>query len=197
MKILTVVCENTVDAVPEVVKWNSWDGEHLRTVHSAYATPQALMSAPGSGLFIDRFKIPVIGIRLRSMVYTAQWNDSTQISFALTPFFLAKNAIEVIPLGEKKTKVKVTYQFSGNFLQSLLFPIYKKLIQKWNKQVWLEDLPLKLRRQKALYYGFFDFQGLPESITDRQDRSTSYKCEIPVTKTRGIIEDTHPFYITK
>jgi hypothetical protein len=197
MKILTVVCENIVDAVPEVVKWNSWDGEHLRTVHSAYEVPQILMVSPESGLFIDRFKIPLLGIRLRSMVYTTQWNETAQVSFTLTPFFLAKNTIEVIPLGEKKTRVKVTYQFSGNFLQSLLFPIFKILIQKWNQQVWLEDLPLKLRRQKALDYGFLDFYGLPAEITERQDRSASYKCEIPVTRIKGIVEDSHLFYISK
>lgn len=197
MKILTVVCENTVDAVPEVVKWNSWDGEHLRSVHSAYAEPQLLSSNQNTCLFIDKFKIPLIGLRLKSLVYTTQWNDTTQISFSLTPFFLAKNMIEVISIGDSKTKVKVTYQFSGNFFQALFFPIFKRMIKKWNKQVWLEDLPLKLRRQKALKYGFIDFQGLPEAITDRQDRSTSYKCEIPVTKTKGIIEDDHPFYIAK
>jgi hypothetical protein len=197
MKILTVVCENVVDVVPEVVKWNSWDGEHLRTVHSAYEQPQMLMSRLGEGLFVDRFKIPALGIRLKSMVYTTQWDDRTQISFTITPFFIAKNAIELIQLDKKRTKVKVTYQFSGGFFQGLLFPIFKIMIQKWNKQVWLEDLPLKLRRQKALDYGFLDFHGLPFEISNRLDRSIDYKCEIPVAKTKGIIEDTHPFYIAK
>ena len=197
MKTLAVVCENIVDAVPEVVKWNSWDGEHLRTVHAAYSEPQSLLSCPGTGLIIDRFRIPFLGIRFKVMVFATQWNDSTQISYALTPFFLSKNAIEVIPVGDKQTKVKVTYEFSGNFFQSLMFPLFGMLIKKWNKQVWLEDLPLKLRRQKALEYGFVDFQGLPTNVSERSDISLSYKCEIPVTKTKGILEDRHPFYMQK
>ena len=96
MKILTVVCENIVDAVPEVVKWNSWDSEHLKTVHKAYSHPKKLMSCPGAGLFVDRFKIPLLGISLKAMVYSTQWSDSMQISFTVNPFFLAKNTIEVI-----------------------------------------------------------------------------------------------------
>jgi hypothetical protein len=197
MKILSVVCENIVDAVPEVVKWNSWDAEHLKTVHSAYDAPQILVSSPGLGLFIDRFKIPILGFRLKSMVFGWQMNESTQISFCLTPFFLAKNSIELIPMGGKKTKVKVTYQFCGNIFQSLLFPIYKIMIQRWNKKVWLEDLPLKLRRQKALEYGFIDFQGLPIEITERHNKSFTYKCDATVVKTKGIAESSHPFYVSK
>jgi len=197
MRNIAIVCENIVDAVPEVVKWNSWDGEHLRTVHSAYSKPTALLSSNGRGLFVDKFKIPFIGISLKSMVYTTQWNETMQVSFTLTPFFLAKNSIEVIPLSEKKTKVKVTYEFSGNYIQSLFFPIYKVLIKRWNQQVWLEDLPLKLRRQKALEYGFRDFQGLPTEICERKDLSLSYVTEIPVPKTKGIVEDSHPFYLGK
>lgn len=196
MKYMSVVCSNIVDAVPEVVKWNSWDGEHLRTVHNAYADPILLMTRQQDGLFIDRFKIPFLGFRLKTMVFTTQWDESNQVSFVLTPFFLAKNTINVSKVEDKKTLVRVTYEFSGNFVQSLLFPIFRKMIQKWNKVVWEEDLPLKLRRQKALEYGFIDFQGLPSESSLRFDKSMSYKCEIPVTRTKGIREERHPFFLS-
>jgi hypothetical protein len=90
-----------------------------------------------------------------------QWDSNTQVSFSLTPFFIAKNSIKLIPIGEKKTKVQVTYEFSGNFFQKLFFPLFLYLIKKWNHIVWIEDLTLKIRRQKALEYGFIDFNGLP------------------------------------
>lgn len=193
MNTLSVICENIVEAVPEVVKWNSWDGEHLRTVHGAYDIPQNLVTRNRESLFVDRFKIPFIGCRIKTMVFTTQWDENRQVSFSLTPFFLAKNTIEVIPLEDKLTLVRVTYEFQGNKFQSLLFPIIRKMIQRWNSQVWSEDLPLKLRRQKALEYGFIDFKGIPKKLSDRKDISLEYKAIIPGVRVRGIIEDRHPF----
>lgn len=194
MKILKVICENFVNAKPEVIKWNSWDGEHLRTVHGAYVSPIFLMRRPGDGLFVDRFKIPFLPLRVKTLVFTTQWDNENQISFTLTPFFIAKNTINVTEVRAGYTRVRVTYEFSGNWFQSLLFPIYKIMIQKWNKVVWEEDLPLKIRRQKALEYGFIDFAGIPADHADRKDRSAEYKCEIPVPQTSGIKEAMHPFF---
>ncbi len=195
MKQLKVVCENIVDAVPEVVKWNSWDGEHLTAVHGAYSNPKNLYSRKGMGLFLDSFKLPFLNVRLKTIVFTAQDTEDCQVTYTLTPFFLAKNSINVIALGPKRTLVRVTYEFEANAFWSLFFPLIKRMISKWNKQVWAEDLPLKLRRQKALEYGFVDFLGLPNDITQREDRSLLYRCEIPVTKTKGVVEDSHAFYI--
>lgn len=194
MKYLKVICENIVDAVPEVVKWNSWDGEHLKPVHGAYNEPRSLYIGNNAGFLLDSFKIPFFGIRFKTTVFTVQDSPSCQLSYTLTPFFLAKNSINVIPLAEKKTMVRVIYEFEANWFYSLFFPLIKKMIIKWNKQVWAEDLPLKLRRQKALDYGFIDFVGLPTNLEDRQDKSFTYKCEIPVTKTKGVVEDSHPFF---
>lgn len=193
-KILRVVCVNEVDAIPEVVKWNSWDSEHLRTIHKAYIQPKVLFDGHAEGLFVDSFKIPFIPIRIKTMVFTAQVSESTQISYSLTPFFLAKNSINVQLIGPKKTKVEVKYEFESNIFFALFFPAVKLMIKKWNRVVWHEDLPLKLRRQKALDYGFIDFVGLPIKISERLDRSDCYKTEIPVIKSPGLIETSHPFY---
>jgi hypothetical protein len=197
MKNMIVTCENIVNTVPEVIKWNQWDFEHLKSVHSAYENPKILVSNKETIVFIDNFKIPLIGIRLKSLVYSTQWSDKIQITFTQTILFLAKNTIELTQLGEKKTKVKVTYELTGNIFQSLLFPIYKILLQKWNSNVWIEDLPLKLRRQKALEYGFQDFKGLPSNIDERKDISSTYKCDLPVPRVKNIIETNHIYYINK
>lgn len=195
MKYLKVTCENVVDATPEVVKWNSWDGEHLKVVHKAYSNPKLLYSRPGFGLLVDAFKMPLLGIKLRSLVFTVQDSDESQVSYTQTPFFLAKNSITLVKLSEKKTLVKVNYEFEAGFLVSIFFPIIKRYIIKWNDTVWQEDLPLKIRRQKALEYGFVDFVGLPSKIENRVDKSLTYKCEIPVTRTSGLTEDDHVFLI--
>lgn len=197
MRHTKVVCENIVQAKPEVVKWNSWDGEHLRTIHRAYDKPISLMTRPNDGLFIDRFRIPFLGIRIKAMVFTTQWDNSNQISFVLTPFFVGKNTINITPIDERRTKVTVSYEFSGTILQSFLFPVFKLLIKKWNKTVWDEDLPLKLRRQKALEYGFIDFQGCPTKISERHDRSASFQTEIPVPMVMHDSKAEHPFFIRK
>lgn len=196
MRLLKVVCENIVDCIPEVVKWNSWDSEHLISIHAAYSNPRLMYMRPGFGLFIDSINIPIFNFKIKTMVFTAQDTEDCQVSYCLTPFFLSKNSINVIPLEEKKTLVKVTYEFEANLLVSLAFPLIKKMIIKWNKQVWMEDLPLKLRRQKALEYGFVDFSGIPDKIENRKDKSLTYKTRIPVPKPKGLIEDSHPFFIS-
>lgn len=197
MKYLKVFCENKVKASPEVIKWNSWDGEHLVSVHSAYSNPKTLYSAPKNSLFIDSFKIPLTPFRLRSLVYTTQNTENEQISYAKNFLFLAKNSIKVIPVSSSVTKVCVTYEFEANFIVALLFPLIKRKIKQWNKIVWDEDLPLKLRRQKALEYGFIDWVGLPNKFSDRTDKTKQYKTEIPVNRPKNLIQDNHPFCIIK
>jgi hypothetical protein len=194
MRYLKVVCANEADVVPDVIKWNSWDGEHLRSVHSAYNIPLNLYCRSGLGLFIDKINIPFFPIRIKLIVFTVQATENKQISFSLIPFlFLCKNSIEIIPIEKKKTLVRVTYEYEGNFFSSILFPLLKKMTIKWNAQVWKEDLPLKLRRQKALEYGFVDFIGLPNTIEERLDKSINYKVILPVPRLNSVIEDSHKF----
>jgi hypothetical protein len=196
MKYLKVICKNSVNANPEVIKWNSWDGEHLASVHSAYSNPKTLYSAPNNLLFFDVIKIPYLPFKISSMVYTVQNSEFEQVSYTKNLFFLAKNSIKIYQK-DKKSVVEVTYEFEANLLVSLLFPLIKKQIKKWNKTVWKEDLPLKMRRQKALEYGFIDWVGIPNKKSDRVDKSIDYKTEIPVYRPKGLEQDSHPFCIIK
>lgn len=197
MKYLKVVCKNTVNASPEVIKWNSWDGEHLSSVHSAYSNPRTLYSSPNNLLFLDNIKIPYLPLKLSSLVFTAQNSEFEQVSYTKNPFFLAKNSIKIFKQNHKISIVEVTYEFEANFIVSLFFPIIKRQIIKWNNTVWIEDLPLKLRRQKALEYGFKDWIGIPKKQSDRKDISRNYKTEIPVHRPKGLEQDSHPFSIIK
>ena len=62
----------------------------------------------------------------------------------------------------------MNYKFILKGWCQLLAPFLPKMIDKWNLQVWLEDLPLKIRRQKVVRWGFKDFIGLPEKVQDRR-----------------------------
>ena len=194
---LEVTCENIAEVVPEVIKWNSWDMEHLKVVHNAYNSPDCLLTIPNSIVFIDTITLPLLGLKTKVMAIAHQWDELTQISFSLTPFALAKNTIQIIPLSPKRSLVRVKYEFCGNRVQKIFFPLIARLTRKWNRVVWDEDLPVKLRRQKALEYGFVDWYGLPDHLENRIDRSLTYKCKVPIDKTKGISEEMNLFSLTK
>ena len=65
------------------------------------------------------------------------------------------------------------------------------MIPKWNKKVWLEDLPVKLRRQKVLEMGHKDFIGLPEEISHRKNHEIK-KTKLPLARPRNSSRDQHP-----
>ena len=67
----------------------------------------------------------------------------------------------------------------------------KKLIPIWNEKVWLEDLPVKLRRQKVLDMNFKDFTGLPNNIEEREIKS-NYKLKLPISRPKNSSRDRHP-----
>lgn len=180
MRYLKIICKNSVDANIEVVKWNSWDGEHLASVHKAYSNPQALYVNRNIGLSIDSFSVPYIPIKFKTMFFTVQDSNTTQLSYAKNIFFLAKNTISLKKISDKKTVVEVTYEFELNFFMNLFRNLITRYITKWNEIVWKEDLPLKLRRQRALEYGFIDWIGLPMKIKNRKDRSNVFKADTPV-----------------
>src|SRR5258708_11763833 len=50
----------------------------------------------------------------------------------------------------------------------MLAPVLRWLVPICAGNIWAEDLLLKLRRHRALKSGFKDFNGLPESISDRR-----------------------------
>ena len=70
------------------------------------------------------------------------------------------------------------------------------MIPKWNEKVWLEDLPVKLRRQKVLEMNFKDFKGLPKKISQRlrsEDDNISFK--LPIPRPLNSSRDLHPLSI--
>jgi hypothetical protein len=57
--------------------------------------------------------------------------------------------------------------------------ILKYFILKWNKINWEEDMPLKVRRQKAIDLGFRDFRGI---VGEERGRKQNVRLPIPRSK---------------
>ena len=85
----------------------------------------------------------------------------------------------------------MNYKFYLNGWKIILKPILKMLIPVWNKKVWVEDLPVKLRRQKVLQMGFKDFHGLPDDIEQRKGHEIK-KVKLPIPRPRKSSRDLHP-----
>jgi hypothetical protein len=66
------------------------------------------------------------------------------------------------------TVFRTRHVFLVSGWRRILCPVLRWLVPLWNEKIWKEDLPLKLRRHKALKAGFKDFNGLPERISERK-----------------------------
>ena len=76
---------------------------------------------------------------------------------------------------------------------AIVKPFLKIMIPKWNEKVWLEDLPIKIRRQKVLNMNFKDFKGLPEKINEREKiKDENYSFKLPIPRPINSSRDRHP-----
>lgn len=78
-----------------------------------------------------------------------------------------KTTISIYSLSQKSCEIKMNYKFYLNGWRKILRPFLKKLIPIWNNKVWLEDLPIKHRREKVKRLNFKHFYGLPDDLNDR------------------------------
>ena len=81
-----------------------------------------------------------------------QHDDETLYTYAIQLGVVSRTTIKIIEIESNKTKLIMNYKFVLDGIQIILYPILKFLIPKWNEKVWVEDIPLKLRRQKVLSY---------------------------------------------
>ena len=85
----------------------------------------------------------------------------------------------------------MNYKFYLEGWKRILEPFLKIMIPKWNEQVWKEDLPVKLRRQKVIDLNFKDFVGLPDKINKRSYNG-NYKLSLPIPRPKNSSRDKHP-----
>ena len=91
----------------------------------------------------------------------------------------------------------MNYKFYLNGWRKILKPFLKIMIPKWNEKVWLEDYPVKIRRQMVLDMNFKDFKGLPKEINSRKleknDNNNLFK--LPIPRPKNSSRDLHPLSV--
>jgi len=151
----------TVDASKDVCLWNTWDHEHLFYVHQQFNSAKIIHENATSAVMETYIKIPFVPKYMRSIHCLFEIADRNVLVIDTMPFGIIAQ-VEMIyeVISEKKTKLINNYNLDVPFFFYPAKPIMKYFIQKWNNINWMEDMPLKLRRQKAVDLGFRDFRGI-------------------------------------
>jgi hypothetical protein len=190
--ILEFEFNKTVDCSKEIAMWNYWDHEHLDVVHGGYKQSDILYDDKNFMFRIDKVKIPFLPfITPTTPIFTVQHDDNTICDFVLIFGVLSRTIITISALERTKCKITMNYKFHLNGWRKILKPILKRLVPIWNEKVWIEDLPVKLRRQKVLDMNFKDFIGLPGSVDEREIKS-NYKLKLPIPRPKNSSRDKHP-----
>ena len=124
-----------------------------------------------------------------------QHDENTTITYAIQFGVLSKTTITIRSLEKSKCKINMNYQFHLKGWKKILKPILNKLIPIWNERVWLEDYPIKIRRQKVLNMNFKDFVGLPKDIKDRVSQEYNKEFKLPIPRPKNSTRDKHPLKI--
>lgn len=174
MKIVERDFENLVDVSAAVVWWNHWDHEHLTVVHKNYTDAKLLHESENVVVQLVSYRLPLFSWITSNSMGTVICNERKDGGGTFQQFnqgllgIPSVSTIQVEALGDDRCVVRTNYKFFLSGWRKLLAPILYRMMAKWNNQVWLEDLPLKLRRQKMLRHGFVDFVGMPERVEDRK-----------------------------
>ena len=190
--VLEVEICKEVACSKEIAKWNYWDHEHLDVVHGGYESVHTLYDADNFCFNYTRVKIPIIPfLSTMTPLFLVQHDEFTQFTYAIQFGVVSRTTIKIEEITEDSCRITMNYKFHLNGWKKILRPILKYLIPKWNQKVWLEDLPVKLRRQKILEMGHKDFIGLPSDISLRKNHEIK-KTKLPIPRPRNSSRDQHP-----
>jgi hypothetical protein len=170
-KILEVVISREVEASIDVVQWNYFDAEHLIPVHNGYQSVEILFEDGHNSLSTATVSLPLIPFaRFSTVMFVSMTDRNTQVTYVKQLGVWSRAEICSEEIGPSSTKITMKYKFLLEGWKRCLAPALRKLIPKWNAQVWDEDLELKIRRQMILDWGFRDFVGLKASSRTDTDR---------------------------
>ncbi|MEX0704838.1 MAG: hypothetical protein WD069_22255 [Planctomycetales bacterium] len=158
------------DCCAAVAWWNYWDHEHVDVLHdTSYVDMQVLYEDRRMAVVLHTFRVPLFRFLKSQSISTMIMEDAETLRLYNVGLF-AIPSLTTIRIREDRPDhcvFTMNYKFVLRGWRKLLAPLLGRLIARWNAQVWEEDLPLKLRRQKMLRHGFRDFVGMPERIADR------------------------------
>lgn len=180
------------DCSKEVAFWNYWDHEHLDIVHNGYKKSDVLYDRKEYMFRLDEIKLPLLRfLTPLTPIFTVQHDDDTMITYAVQFGVLSKTIIKIDSVSKKKCIIVMNYKFFLNGWRKVLRPLLRLLVPKWNEKVWLEDLPIKIRRQKMIDMNFKDFVGLPKDIKEREFNG-DVKLHLPIPRPTNSTRDRHP-----
>ena len=197
MKILDVTFKRKVNCSANVCKWNHWDHDHINYIHKGiYKEAEIFYEDDRVVLFFHKMRIPMIPfLTVNTLDMTALKDKNTVVTYGFQFGIPSLSTAKYKDIAKDKCLVEVNYKFKFTGLQILLYPLIKFLIPKWNKRTWLEDLPIKLRRQKLQRMNFKDFKGLPRKIKDRKfSGPINFNLPIRRLKKSNNKLTQHPFY---
>ena len=191
-KIIDVTVKRVVECSREVAWWNYWDHEHLDVVHKGYKSSDILYEKKNVIFREDYIQLPIFSfIKVKTPVFMVQENENKLYVYAIQFGITSKTTIKINEINEEKCEIEMNYKFLLKGIQKILGPILKKMIYKWNYQVWIEDLPLKIRRQKIVKLNFKDFKGLPDDIEERSYNG-KIKFSLPIPRLKNSKRDQNP-----
>ena len=194
--ILEVELLKKIDCSKEVALWNYWDHEHLDIVHDSYKESDILYDEKNFMFRVDKIKLPIISfLKITTPIFMVQQNENTLITHAVQLGVISKTTIIIKELTKSSCEITMNYKFYLDGWRKILKPFLKIMIPKWNERVWLEDYPIKIRRQKILDMNFQDFKGLPNDINSRELNNTQYKFKLPIPRPKNSTRDRHPLSI--
>lgn len=194
--VLEVIIEKNIKCSKEVAFWNYWDHEHLDVVHSGYKKSDIMYDKHNFMFRVDEIKVLFPFLKFLTPIFMVQHDENTLITYAIQMGVISKTTINIKSQTKSSCQITMNYKFYLNGWRKILKPFLKVMIPKWNEKVWLEDYPLKTRRQKVLDMNFKDFVGLPKEVSLRnkidKDNDT---LKIPIPRPLNSTRDQHPLSI--
>ena len=177
----------------EVVEWNYWDNEHVRSIHEGYDDIHILLANSDTTMQLFKLKIPLLGFKINTLTFQHRPKKNIILVFTTLWGALQKTLITIVPVSKNKTKIKIDYEFELPFYFSPFSKIIVSLVKKWNQKTWEEDLPLKFRRNDAMKNNFIDFAGIKKI----KSSEINYSCKLPIPKAKDTYLDKHKFKYIK
>lgn len=188
MRVFSRAYERDVDAGRAAVLWNYWDHEHLVVVHKNYTDARLIYENDAMAALLLTYRLPVFSF-LRSHSLNVMIQHAPHTLKAVNIGLFGIPVLTTVRIEEDRRdhcRLRITYRFFLLGWKSALAPLLTFLVPRWNEQVWREDLPLKLRRQKMLRLGFRDFYGLPERREDRRYDGDLSFTKLPLSRLKEV-----------
>ncbi len=151
-----------------IVFWNHMDIEHTNYMHKGYVSEEVLYEDDRFLVFSTKFRLPIFSfIKLSSLEMVVRDGDYSFYNFSKTLFGIPFWAhVKIEPNGDESCHYKISYNVMLGRFTKFLWPIMKIMLEKWNEDVWAEEIPMLERRMKVLKNGFRDNLGMPRKLTN-------------------------------